>query len=151
MPEGSYAVDDRTAELRAMVEALNAIGLRVVLDVVYNHTPAAGQDARSILDRIVPGYYHRLAPNGWVESSTCCANTATEHRMMEKLMLDSLDTWVRHYRVDGFRFDLMGHHTKANLLQVRERSSRSCCSTARAGASARSPTTRCSSRRASAT
>src|SRR4051812_7084294 len=104
-----------------MVEALNAIGLRVVLDVVYNHTPAAGEDARSILDRIVPGYYHRLAPNGWVESSTCCANTASEHRMMEKLMLDSLDTWVRHYRVDGFRFDLMGHHTKANLRKVRER------------------------------
>ena len=104
-----------------MVAALNAIGLRVVLDVVYNHTPAAGQDARSILDRIVPGYYHRLAPNGWVESSTCCANTATEHRMMEKLMLDSLGTWVREYRVDGFRFDLMGHHTKANLLKVRER------------------------------
>ncbi len=76
-PEGSYAVHDRTAEFRAMVAALNAIGLRVVLDVVYNHTPAAGQDARSVLDRIVPGYYHRLAPNGWVESSTCCANTAT--------------------------------------------------------------------------
>jgi pullulanase/glycogen debranching enzyme len=121
VPEGSYAVADRTAELRAMVRALNAIGLRVVLDVVYNHTPAAGQDARSILDRIVPGYYHRLAPNGWVESSTCCANTASEHRMMEKLMLDSLATWAREYRVDGFRFDLMGHHTKANLLKVRDR------------------------------
>jgi pullulanase/glycogen debranching enzyme len=120
VPEGSYAVADRTAELRAMVRALNAIGLRVVLDVVYNHTPAAGQDARSILDRIVPGYYHRLAPNGWVESSTCCANTASEHRMMEKLMLDSLRTWAREYRVDGFRFDLMGHHTKANLLKARE-------------------------------
>ena len=119
-PEGSYAVGDRTAEFRAMVRSLNAIGLRVVLDVVYNHTPAAGQDARSILDRIVPGYYHRLAPNGYVESSTCCANTATEHRMMEKLMLDSLHTWVREYRVDGFRFDLMGHHTKANLLKVRQ-------------------------------
>jgi pullulanase/glycogen debranching enzyme len=104
-----------------MVEALNAIGLRVVLDVVYNHTPNAGQDPRSILDRIVPGYYHRLTPTGDVENSTCCANTASEHRMMEKLMLDSLATWVREYRVDGFRFDLMGHHTKANLLQVRER------------------------------
>jgi pullulanase/glycogen debranching enzyme len=120
VPEGSYAVADRTAELRAMVRSLNAIGLRVVLDVVYNHTPAAGQDARSVIDRIVPGYYHRLAPNGHVESSTCCANTASEHRMMEKLMLDSLRTWAREYRVDGFRFDLMGHHTQANLLKVRE-------------------------------
>jgi pullulanase/glycogen debranching enzyme len=121
VPEGSYAVRDRTAEVRAMVKALNAIGLRVVLDVVYNHTPVAGQDARSILDRVVPGYYHRLASNGHVYDSTCCANTASEHRMMEKLMLDSLATWVREYRVDGFRFDLMGHHTKANLLKVRER------------------------------
>ena len=107
-------------EFRAMVEALNAIGLRVVLDVVYNHTPNAGQDPKSILDRIVPGYYHRLNDHGHVESSTCCANTASEHRMMEKLMLDSLATWVREYRVDGFRFDLMGHHTRANLLKVRE-------------------------------
>lgn len=120
-PEGSYAVHDRVAELRAMVEALNAIGLRVVLDVVFNHTPAADQDPRSILDRIVPGYYHRLKPNGHVYDSTCCANTATEHRMMEKLMLDALEHWAREYRVDGFRFDLMGHHTKANLLAARER------------------------------
>ena len=104
-----------------MVEALNAIGLHVVLDVVYNHTPNAGQDPKSILDRIVPGYYHRLDAAGNVEHSTCCANTASEHRMMEKLMLDSLETWVEQYRVDGFRFDLMGHHTKANLLKVRER------------------------------
>jgi pullulanase-type alpha-1,6-glucosidase len=122
-PEGSYACDpaDRAREFRAMVRALNAIGLRVVLDVVYNHTPASGQDPRSILDRIVPGYYHRLSPTGAVENSTCCANTATEHRMMEKLMLDSLATWAELYRVDGFRFDLMGHHTKANLLAARER------------------------------
>ncbi|MDA0167180.1 DUF3372 domain-containing protein [Solirubrobacter ginsenosidimutans] len=122
-PEGSYAHDPdrRTYEFREMVAALNAIGLHVVLDVVYNHTPNAGQDPKSILDRIVPGYYHRLSATGEVENSTCCANTATEHRMMEKLMLDSLATWVGQYRVDGFRFDLMGHHTKANLLKVRER------------------------------
>ena len=67
-PEGSYAVDpDGTArmrEFRAMVRRSTRAGLRVVLDVVYNHTPAAGQDARSILDRIVPGYYHRLAATG---------------------------------------------------------------------------------------
>jgi pullulanase-type alpha-1,6-glucosidase len=120
-PEGSYAVEpaSRTQEFRAMVRALNEAGLRVVLDVVYNHTPAAGQHPRSILDRIVPGYYHRLSPRGALETSTCCANTASERPMMEKLMLDSLATWAREYRVDGFRFDLMGHHTKANMLKVR--------------------------------
>jgi pullulanase/glycogen debranching enzyme len=122
-PEGSYAVDpaQRTNEFRAMVRALNAIGLHVVLDVVYNHTAAAGQHPRSILDRIVPGYYHRWSKTGALETSTCCANTASERPMMEKLMLDSLATWAREYRVDGFRFDLMGHHTKANLLAARER------------------------------
>ena len=59
-----------------MVAALNGAGLRVVMDVVYNHTPAAGQDPKSILDRIVPGYYHRLNADGAVETSTCCS----EHR-----------------------------------------------------------------------
>ena len=63
-----------------MVQGLNRAGLRVVMDVVYNHTPRPGQDPKSILDRIVPGYYHRLnPPTGQVETSTCCANTATEH------------------------------------------------------------------------
>jgi pullulanase-type alpha-1,6-glucosidase len=89
------------------------------MDVVYNHTPAAGQDPKSILDRIVPGYYHRLSATGSVETSTCCSNTATEHRMMEKLMVDSVVTWAKQYKVDGFRFDLMGHHSKANMLKVR--------------------------------
>ena len=114
-PEGSYAVEDRTREFRAMVRALNGIGLRVVLDVVFNHTPAGD----SLPGPVVPGYYHRLTPDRRDLDSTCCANTATEHRMMEKLMLDSLEHWVRAYRVDGFRFDLMGHHTKANLLAAR--------------------------------
>jgi pullulanase-type alpha-1,6-glucosidase len=122
-PEGSYSTAPdgpaRTREFRQMVQGINGAGLRVVMDVVFNHTPAAGQDPKSILDRIVPGYYHRLSPTGSVETSTCCANTATEHRMMEKLMIDSLVTWAREYKVDGFRFDLMGHHSKANLLNVR--------------------------------
>jgi pullulanase-type alpha-1,6-glucosidase len=122
-PEGSYATAPdgpaRTREFREAVKGINDAGLRVVMDVVYNHTPAAGQDPKSILDRIVPGYYHRLSPTGAVETSTCCANTATEHRMMEKLMIDSLVTWAREYKVDGFRFDLMGHHSKANMLAVR--------------------------------
>jgi pullulanase-type alpha-1,6-glucosidase len=124
-PEGSYSTDpDGTArirEFREAVMAINGTGLRVVPDVVYNHTPASGQDAKSILDRIVPGYYQRLEPtSGNVETSTCCQNTASEHRMMEKLMIDSLVTWAREYKVDGFRFDLMGHHSKANIVAVRK-------------------------------
>jgi pullulanase-type alpha-1,6-glucosidase len=122
-PEGSYSTRPdgpaRTLEFREMVKAVNRAGLKVVMDVVYNHTPAAGQDPKSILDRIVPGYYHRLSPTGSVETSTCCANTATEHRMMEKLMVESVVTWAREYKVDGFRFDLMGHHSKATMLKVR--------------------------------
>jgi pullulanase-type alpha-1,6-glucosidase len=123
-PEGSYAREPdgpaRTLEFRRMVQGINGAGLRVVMDVVYNHTPAAGQDPGSILDRVVPGYYQRLNPvTGAVETSTCCSNTATEHRMMEKLMVDSVVTWAKHYKVDGFRFDLMGHHSKANMLAVR--------------------------------
>jgi pullulanase-type alpha-1,6-glucosidase len=122
-PEGSYSTDpegsQRIVEFRQMVQSLNQSGLRVVMDVVYNHTNASGQSERSVLDRIVPGYYHRLDAEGNVTTSTCCANTATEHRMMEKLMVDSIVTWAREYKVDGFRFDLMGHHMKRNMLAVR--------------------------------
>ncbi|MGC4000788.1 MAG: pullulanase-type alpha-1,6-glucosidase [Anaeromyxobacter sp.] len=123
VPEGSYALFPdggmRTWEFRAMVQALNRTGLRVVMDVVYNHTSASGQAPQSVLDRIVPGYYHRLDADGFVATSTCCQNTATEHAMMEKLMVDSVVTWAKAYKVDGFRFDLMGHHMKANMLAVR--------------------------------
>ena len=122
-PDGSYSTDPdgtaRTREFREMVAGINGAGLRVIMDVVYNHTPASGQSDNSILDRIVPGYYQRLSATGNVETSTCCANTASEHRMMEKLMVDSVVTWAREYKVDGFRFDLMGHHSKANLLAIR--------------------------------
>jgi pullulanase/glycogen debranching enzyme len=121
-PEGSYSTDPdgtpRIVEFREMVQALNQMGLRVVMDVVYNHTNAAGQAERSVLDRIVPGYYHRLNDQGQVETSTCCPNTASEHHMMEKLMVDSLLTWATEYKIDAFRFDLMGHHSLANMLKV---------------------------------
>jgi pullulanase/glycogen debranching enzyme len=125
-PEGSFATDPddgavRVREFRQMVMALHAAGLRVGMDVVYNHTTAAGQHPQSVLDRIVPGYYHRLNARGEVERSTCCDNTATEHRMMGKLMLDSVSTWARHYRIDSFRFDLMGHQPRALMLQLRRR------------------------------
>lgn len=122
-PEGSYATDpqgsQRIVEFREMVQALNQNGLRVVMDVVYNHTHASGQDEKSVLDKVVPGYYHRLDGEGRVENSTCCANTATEHNMMRKLMVDSVLTWARAYKVDGFRFDLMGHHMLEDMQAVR--------------------------------
>ncbi|MFC7010796.1 pullulanase-type alpha-1,6-glucosidase [Streptomyces viridiviolaceus] len=124
VPEGSYATDPdgtaRTVEFREMVKALNEDGLRVVMDVVYNHTAASGQARTSVLDRIVPGYYQRLLADGSVANSTCCANTATENAMMGKLVVDSVVTWAKEYKVDGFRFDLMGHHPKANILAVRK-------------------------------
>ncbi|SED83250.1 alpha-1,6-glucosidases, pullulanase-type [Streptomyces sp. 2131.1] len=124
VPEGSYASDpdgtERTVEFRRMVQGLNGAGLRTVMDVVYNHTVASGQDDKSVLDRIVPGYYQRLLEDGTVATSTCCANTAPENTMMGKLVVDSVVTWAKEYKVDGFRFDLMGHHPKANILAVRK-------------------------------
>ncbi|MEV7992168.1 pullulanase-type alpha-1,6-glucosidase [Streptomyces sp. NPDC086077] len=124
VPEGSYATDPdgtaRTVEFRRMVKALNDDGLRVVMDVVYNHTATSGQADTSVLDRIVPGYYQRLLADGSVANSTCCANTAPENAMMGKLVVDSIVTWAKQYKVDGFRFDLMGHHPKANILAVRK-------------------------------
>ncbi|MFE9253787.1 pullulanase-type alpha-1,6-glucosidase [Streptomyces sp. NPDC006879] len=124
VPEGSYASDPegtaRTVEFRRMVQSLNGAGLRTVMDVVYNHTVAAGQSPKSVLDRIVPGYYQRLLADGSVATSTCCANTAPENAMMGRLVVDSIVTWAKQYKVDGFRFDLMGHHPKENILAVRK-------------------------------
>ncbi|GHC51342.1 hypothetical protein GCM10010349_16460 [Streptomyces flavofungini] len=124
VPEGSYASDPegprRTVEFRKMVQGLNGAGLRTVMDVVYNHTVASGQADKSILDKIVPGYYQRLLADGSVATSTCCANTAPENAMMGRLVVDSIVTWAKKYKVDGFRFDLMGHHPKANILAVRK-------------------------------
>ena len=125
VPEGSLCSEaaihagGRVREARLMVGALHAMGLRVVLDQVYNHTHAAGQGGTSVLDRIVPGYYHRRDERGAIATSTCCPNVATEHTMAGKLMVDSDVHWVRRYHVDGFRFDLMGHHSRANMLAVR--------------------------------
>ncbi len=122
-PEGSYASSAadgarRIIEFRQMVMALHGIGLRVGMDVVYNHTSASGQHEKSVLDRIVPGYYHRLNNVGKVEKSTCCDNTSTENLMMAKLMLDSVITWAREYKIDSFRFDLMGHQPRAVMLDM---------------------------------
>lgn len=124
-PEGSYSSDAndgaaRIIEFRRMVMALHAAGLRAGKDVVYNHTSASGQHEKSVLDRIVPGYYHRLDAEGRVTQSTCCENTATEHAMMAKLMIDSAVLWTKHYKIDSFRFDLMGHQPREAMerLQV---------------------------------
>ena len=124
-PEGSFATRAadgavRLRELRQMVQALHEAGLRVGMDVVYNHTSASGQVERSVLDRIVPGYYQRLNAQGLVETSTCCANTATENRMMAKLMIDSAVVWARDHHIDSFRFDLMGHQPRAAMERLQQ-------------------------------
>ncbi|WP_279072717.1 pullulanase-type alpha-1,6-glucosidase, partial [Microbacterium lacticum] len=122
-PEGSYAVNPeggaRVGEFRTMVGSLHKMGLQVVLDEVYNHTSASGQADTSVLDKVVPGYYQRLDGNGAVQTSTCCQNVATEHAVAQKLMVDSVVLWAKEYKVDGFRFDLMGHHSKDNMLAIR--------------------------------
>ncbi|MDB2373120.1 pullulanase-type alpha-1,6-glucosidase [Psychrosphaera haliotis] len=125
VPEGSYAVDpegfSRLVEFREMVMSLHNKGFRVIMDVVYNHTFASGVAEKSVLDKVVPNYYHRYDPvTGVLETSTCCDNSATENAMMEKLMTDSLVTWAQQYKIDGFRFDLMGHQPKDAMIRSRE-------------------------------
>ncbi|BFM21565.1 pullulanase-type alpha-1,6-glucosidase [Gilvimarinus japonicus] len=124
-PEGSYATSNagfaHIREFRAMVQALHEMNLRVVMDVVYNHTNSSGLWDKSVLDKLVPGYYHRRNElSGAIETSSCCDNTASEHDMMEKLMIDSLVVWARDYKIDGFRFDLMGHHMRRNIIAARD-------------------------------
>lgn len=128
-PEGSYATDPadgakRIIEFRQMVQALHKAGLRVGMDVVYNHTFIAGQNEKSVLDRVVPGYYHRLNATGGIERSTCCDNTATENLMMAKLMTDSVELWAVQYKIDSFRFDLMGHQPRAAMEALQARVNR---------------------------
>ncbi len=124
VPEGSYASDAegmvRIKEFREMVMAIkNDIGMNVVMDVVYNHTNAQGLEQKSVLDKVVPWYYHRLNEfSGAVEKSTCCANTAPEHQMFAKLIDDSIQTWVRDYKIDAFRWDLMGHHPLSQMKRT---------------------------------
>ena len=123
--EGSYASNPegiaRIVEFRQMIQAIHQMGLRAVLDVVYNHTSASGLWDNSVLDKLVPGYYHRYNEvTGQIERSTCCENTATEHRMMGKFVVDSLVHWSRHFGFDGFRFDVMGHMPKQVILDGRD-------------------------------
>ncbi len=123
VPEGSFATSQndtaRIREFREMVQRLNENGMRVVMDMVYNHTAAGAQEPYSVLDKIVPGYYYRYDTNGIPQNSSCCSDTATEFHMMEKLMVDTLVLWAKAYKVDGFRFDLMNLHTVENMLAVK--------------------------------
>ncbi|BDA50310.1 Pullulanase [Coccomyxa sp. Obi] len=117
VPEGSYATNPdgpaRILECRMMVQGLHKLGLRVVLDVVYNHTFHSLMDGSdspyAVLDKLVPGYYHRRTEGGNICASCCCNNVATEHLMAERLVIDDITHWARTYKVDGFRFDIMGH------------------------------------------
>ncbi len=113
VPEGGYATDPRgetrIREMRSMIKALHDMGLRVVMDVVYNHTSDSGvESAKAIFDKIVPGYYFRRdAITGKVENASCCNDTASENAMMAKLVKDSLVQWTLQYGIDAYRFDVM--------------------------------------------
>ena len=112
-PEGSYATDPsdgltRAKEFKQLVKAFHENGLRVVMDVVYNHTMFT---ETSWFEQLVPGYYYRKRADGSFSDASACGNeTASERPMMRRFMLASLKHWVQEYHVDGFRFDLMGIH-----------------------------------------
>jgi len=123
-PEGSYSSNAndggaRVREFRDMVMGLHSVGLRVIMDVVYNHTPTSGQADTSILDKIVPGYYYRLDSMGnAMNRSGAGADVAAENAMAEKLIIDTLSRWAGQYKVDGFRFDIMSLLPKQVMLDV---------------------------------
>lgn len=123
VPEGSYSSNpegvSRIKEMRAMNQALHEVGLRVALDVVYNHTNASELNGKSVLDKVVPGYYHRYeVDTGAIVRETCCDDTEPRNVMMEKLMKDSLILWASQYKFDSFRFDIMSQATKATMLRL---------------------------------
>lgn len=113
VPEGSYSTDPydgrkRIKEFKQMVQALHQNKLRVVMDVVYNHTMLTED---SYFNELVPGYYYRQTEDGGFSNATACGNEmASERPMMRKFMLESMKYWVEEYHIDGFRVDLMGVH-----------------------------------------
>ena len=123
VPEGSYATDPldgrvRVREFKQMVQSLHKAGLRVVLDVVYNHTYHADQ---SHFHHLVPGYYHRQNAEGAFSNGSGCGNeVASDRSMVRKMMIDSLVYWATEYHIDGFRFDLMGLHDLETMKQIRK-------------------------------
>ncbi len=122
VPEGSYSTDPfhgevRIREFKQMVQALHRAGIRVVMDVVYNHTYRGGD---SHFHQIVPGYYHRQdAKGGFANGSGCGNEVASDRSMVRKMMVDSLVYWAREYHIDGFRFDLMGLHDVETMKVIR--------------------------------
>lgn len=123
VPEGSYSSDPydgqmRISEFKQMVKAFHDNGIRVILDVVYNHT---GQTEESIFNQLVPGYYYRQNEEGSFSNASACGNeTASERAMFRKFMVESMKYWVEEYHMDGFRVDLMGIHDIETMNQVAE-------------------------------
>ena len=123
VPEGSYSTNAadpkaRIREFKQMVQALHQAGIKVVLDVVYNHTVDI---ANSNFQRTVPGYFFRQRPDGsWGDASGCGNETASERAVMRKYMIESVCYWMREYHIDGFRFDLMGIHDQETMRQIRD-------------------------------
>ncbi len=121
--EGSYSTnpfDGRTRinEFKQAVMALHAYDIRVIMDVVYNHT---GESETSNFHKIVPGYYHRLTETGGFSNGSGTGNeTASERSMMRKFMLDSVDFWASEYNLSGFRFDLMALHDTSTMNDIRD-------------------------------
>ncbi len=103
-----------------MIQSLHQLGLQVTQDVVFNHTFAADFTDKSVLNQLVPFYYYRLESKGLIANSSCCADTASENRMMEKLMADSLRHWIKYYHMTSFRFDLMSFHSRETMIRLRE-------------------------------
>ena len=121
VPEGSYASDptdpaNRVVEAKQMVDGLHANGLRVIMDVVYNHVADAATNPFGLT---VPGYYFRYQNGSLVNNSGCGNDTASERAMMRKYIVDSVAYWAKEYNMDGFRFDLMGLHDVETMKQVR--------------------------------
>jgi pullulanase len=123
VPEGSYSTDPHHGEIRVneykqMVQALHNKGIRVVMDVVYNHTSVS---ADSNFNKIVPGYYYRMTEDGQFSNASGCGNeTASERLMVRKFIVDSVVYWAKEYHVDGFRFDLMGIHDIETMNAIRK-------------------------------
>ena len=120
-PEGSYSTDPyngstRVKECKQMIQALHNAGIGVIMDVVYNHTYSTD----SAFQDIVPNYYYRMNPDGTFSNGSGCSNdTASEHLMYRKYMIDSVTYWAKEYHIDGFRFDLMGLHDVTTMNSIR--------------------------------
>ena len=123
VPEGSYSTDPyrpevRIREFKQMVQALHKAGIRVILDVVYNHTYDI---EHSNFQRTYPDYFYRKTADGQYSNGSGCGNeTASEQPMMRQFMLESVRHWINEYHIDGFRFDLMGVHDIETMNQIRQ-------------------------------